>query len=411
MRNYCIPIHVPIYIEGTETFVTTEWRRALYLLRNSLSDKFSKFILVAPSQAAADTEIELRKIEKEDGFDIYPSIDVNIGKYRYFFEARSHWIRDVSAALERCDFAHTAVSDLYKPLGSDAIRVVHKKMIPNASYPDTDVIDQRKQLIRSGLIRSGLDRTAYCWLYDWHVRKIVSKANVSMLKGKQLWRRYASHAANPKLFHDTSYNEAEIVSKEVVRERLKRRKDGHLKLVYCGRLVPRKGCKHAINIVGHTRRMGVKVTLDLIGAGEERQELEGLVKSNALEEAIRFLGERPYNAHLIRLLSEYDALLFTPPAEDTPRMIFDGYAAGLPILGSDIPYIKERAAEESATVLLPSDTVRSAEILVSLSKDRQKLAAITWNALKASHLNSTDVWYKRRAEWTVEAYEASRLQI
>ena len=41
MANYCMMIHVPVFVDGDRTFVASEWRRALVLLRDSLQDTFS----------------------------------------------------------------------------------------------------------------------------------------------------------------------------------------------------------------------------------------------------------------------------------------------------------------------------------------------------------------------------------
>lgn len=409
MGNYCVPIHVPIYVDGNNCFVATDWMRSLELLRDSLSETFSRFTLLAPSQQAAQAKISLEPISSEDGFNLMPSISTHLSKREYFLRARAQWRRDVAAALDDCDFAHTAISDLYKPMGSDAIALVRRRRIPSAFYMDTDIIEQQRNLIDSGLMRSGPDRAIYLWIYERHVRRVVGDSTVSMLKGSALWNRYARYSKNPRLFHDTSYHSREIVAEDMLEKRLASRRGGELRLVYCGRLAARKGCREAIDIVDRARRLGARITFDLIGDGEERDALEAQVERLNQSGAIRFLGERSYGPELLRTLSSYDALLFTPIAEDTPRMIFDGYAAGLPVVGHDISYIKERAVEEEATVLLPSGRADdAARVLARLAEDRERLVTLTRNALKAGHSNSTDVWYKRRAEWTIEAYRASR---
>ena len=118
---------------------------------------------------------------------------------------------------------------------------------------------------------------------------------------------------------------------------------------------------------------------------------------------MRLLGARSYGPALLRDLAAYDALLFTPTAEDTPRMIFDGYAAGLPLIGAAIPYVQERAAEENAAVVLPSDPDEAARRLLALDQQRSLLAPLTQSAHRAGHYHAADAWYRRRAEWTHEA--------
>lgn len=87
-------------------------------------------------------------------------------------------------------------------------------------------------------------------------------------------------------------------------------------------------------------------------------------------------------------------------------MIFDGYAAGLPLLGYDIDYVRERADEEKATVVLPlGDRETGADRLAALCRDRAKPAELARAARRAAEYHSAENWYRRRADWTIEAVE------
>jgi hypothetical protein len=127
---------------------------------------------------------------------------------------------------------------------------------------------------------------------------------------------------------------------------------------------------------------------------------------------VRFLGMRVYGPELLSDLANYDALFFTPIAEDTPRMIFDGYAAGLPLLGYGIEYVREREAEDGAARSVPTrDVGAAAAMLCSFDRDRGQLANLTKRAREAALYHAADAWYRRRAEWTYEAaatYRPSR---
>ena len=404
MPVYTIAIHVPIYVDGVQHFVISEWKRALELLRDSFDGAFDRFILIAPSRPAEGAEVILEPLGMEDGFDLRPSISLDGSKRAYWLGGdRRRWKTDVAAALDETDFAHTVIDNLYRPISLDALRLVQAHSIPHAFFLDTDIIEQHHQLVAAGLMRRGLDLTLHDRLYARLLRGAVARADIAFLKGQALMQRYGDVAANPKLFQDTSYHSREVVQEDVIEHRLAVRGTGALRLVYCGRLVARKGCDHAIRIVAEARAAGADITLDLIGDGPERSALEAEAVGQG--EGIRFLGERPYGPELLQALADYDALLFSPVAEDTPRMIFDGYAAGLPLLAYDIPYVQERAAEEGATVLLPfGDIGASAKRVVETSGDSGRMAELTRAALRAGQSNATDVWYRRRADWTSEAF-------
>ncbi|MEL6420210.1 MAG: glycosyltransferase, partial [Pseudomonadota bacterium] len=315
--------------------------------------------------------------------------------------------RDVARALSEAQIAHTGLGDLYRPINKDALDAALARPVTTVFVRDTDEVTKFRNLIASGLMRNGPDRVLYLRMYERVLHRAVAKADLTMLKGRALYDRYAPVSGNPRMIQDTSYRSSEIVAQQIVEARLAARGPGAaLRLVYCGRLVARKGLDHSIDIVAQARAQGANVTFDLIGNGEERDRLEAQVARAGLQESVRFLGEKSYGPDLLRTLADYDALLFTPLSEDTPRMIFDGYAAGLPLIGYDIPYVQERAQTEKAALLLPSgDQAGAAARLAQVAGDPGQLATLTRAAHQAAHANATDVWYKQRADWTLEAHE------
>jgi glycosyltransferase involved in cell wall biosynthesis len=162
----------------------------------------------------------------------------------------------------------------------------------------------------------------------------------------------------------------------------------------------------SLKILAKAIGQGAAIEFDIIGDGAERIKLETIVKSEGLETSVRFIGSLPYGSMLMKRLSQYDGLLFTPTAEDTPRMIFDGYAAGLPLVAFDIGYVRERLEQEHAAFLLPRDQIeQSAVCLSGLCRNRGQIAGLSRSARVAAQYHAAENWYRRRAEWTIEAVE------
>lgn len=407
MPSFCIPIHVPIHVDGDRTYASSQWLRALELLRDSFAGQFDRFILVSPSQQLPQDATVMEPIGDGDGFDVRLPIPTEGSKLRYWLQGdRKRWCDAVGRALDESEIANTVIDHLYRPMSRDASHIALKKPVTTAFFMDTDTVVQARDLIASGVERGGPDKRLYIWKYDRAVRHLVSHSDLTFLKGRALFDRYASISKVPKMFQDTSYSLKDIVPDTAVEARIAAR-DGTtpLRLVYCGRLVKRKGCDHSIDIVARARAMGANVTLDFIGMGDQNSALKTQVSALGLEGAVNFLGEFPYDRELINRLSAYDGLLFTPLSEDTPRMIFDGYAAGLPLIGYDIPYVLERAAEENAAHVLPAGNIEaSATKIATLAGQSDRIAALGHAALQAAHQNAVEVWYQRRAEWTLEVH-------
>jgi glycosyltransferase involved in cell wall biosynthesis len=407
--DYLIPIQVPIWLEGERTFVASEWHRALFLLRDSFKGRFERFHLIAPyRRVTADAPrpaLEPLGEDERDGFRLSPVFPLDARAREYWLTHRRVWRAALRQALGEAAVAHVTMTELYKPISLDALRLALGAGVPTVFVQDTDTIVQRQALAALGEERNGARERIYSALYEAFQRNAVARADLSLLKGQALMTRYGPHAANARCFQDTSYLLSEIVPKAQILSRLARPETG-TRFVYCGRLIHRKGCDVSIRIVKALVDAGHDVRFDLIGDGPERGALQALIEASGLTDRVRLLGEMPYGPELLRRLADYDALLFTPVAEDTPRMIFDGYAAGLPLVASDIPYVRERATEDGAALTLPfNDVAGSAAAISELLKAPRRLAELTRAACRAADRNASDRWYQRRADWTLEMLE------
>lgn len=407
-NTYVMALHVPIYLDGSDLKVATDWKRSLELLRDSLHGHFQHFVYLAPfldihDAAASQTLTSIS--ESDDGWHLIPVFNAKCSKRGYWLEARRKWRRAVKAAFADARVAHTGLSDLYRPINYDALRLGLASPATCVLVRDTDEFLKHKQLRAAGLGGDKLHQRLHAHLQDRAMRHAVRRADLTMLKGGSLFERYRQDAKNAVSFEDTSYSVRDIVGADWHRRRVASLQDHRpLAFVYCGRFERRKGVDHAIRIVAGALAAGADVTLDLIGDGAERPALQALVSSLQLGEHVRFLGRREYDRRLLSDLAHYDALLFTPRGEDTPRMIFDGYCAGLPLVAYNIDYVRERELKDKAVVCLPLNDINgSATIVQELEQNRAHLGILSASVREAAAANTAERWYARRAEWTLSA--------
>lgn len=404
---YFIPIIVPIFLDGDRRLVATDWKRALILLRDSLEDRYGELLVAAPwlpYDAAAASEQKLETIDPGEGIRLEPLFDRRVRARRFWLTEIHRFRALLDGWLPHTRVVHSGLDDLFQPMMEVAFLTAARRGLPTVFVQDTDVIVQMRDLAGAKM-RKRARAAIYGALYERVCRASVARADLALLKGKGLIARYARYAKNAREFHDTSYLSSDVVEETVVEQRLAALRRGRsLRLVYCGRLVARKGLAESIRLVELARKRGADVTLDVIGSGPEEAALREQIARAGLDGVVRLAGSAPYDAQLLKRLAGFDALFFTPTAEDTPRMIFDGYAAGLPLVGVGIPYVQERASEEGAALVLPRhDTEKAAEALVALDRNRERLVEPTRAAMRAAYYHAADVWYRRRAEWTHEA--------
>ncbi len=110
--------------------------------------------------------------------------------------------------------------------------------------------------------------------------------------------------------------------------------------IHVGRLSPVKNHLRLIAIFHAINQLDSNTHLVLIGSGTQayEQQLHDNVAALDLTQAITFLGTRNDVAHL---LQDAHMLLFPSFREGLPGVILEASAAGLPIVASDLPVIKE----------------------------------------------------------------------
>ncbi|MDG3005353.1 glycosyltransferase [Paludisphaera mucosa] len=410
---YFLPIHVPIYTAGDRRMVTTEWHRSLELLRDSLQGRYGTIVVLAPSLPADASSVEqsLQELtEANDGIRLTGSFDPRGRARDYWLKDRRRWLADLREHVPAADVVHAALDDVYRPICYDGFLEGVRGERPTLFVQDTDIVLQMGELAAGRGPKEVAKAWTYGRFYERMCRRGVRLADLSLLKGSTLIRRYGESARNARCFQDTSHSAADVVPEPTLERRLEGLTAGEVRrLVYCGRLVRRKGIDQSIHLIRRLRDRGVAVEFDVIGDGPELAALERLAAESGLAGVVRFLGRASYGPELLRTLAGYDGLLFTPLAEDTPRMIFDGFAAGLPLIAWDIEYVRERAAEDAAVVPLPKgDLEASADRAAEALRSPRRLDDLARRARRAGEYHAAENWYRRRAEWTFEAVSRHR---
>ncbi|MDB6176985.1 glycosyltransferase family 4 protein [Paracoccus sp. Z330] len=108
---------------------------------------------------------------------------------------------------------------------------------------------------------------------------------------------------------------------------------GKLKLVFLGRFVGWKAIDITLRAVALARKSGADVTLDLLGDGEGRHELEALAEELGIAGEVRFHGFRPQE-ECASILAQSDALILNSLRECGGAVVLEAMAMGLPVVAS-----------------------------------------------------------------------------
>jgi glycosyltransferase involved in cell wall biosynthesis len=93
-------------------------------------------------------------------------------------------------------------------------------------------------------------------------------------------------------------------------------------------------------------------TLVLAGRPEGRRgRLEALARELQIEDSVRFVGDVD---DVAGLLGASDVGVLNSPAEGCPNALLESMAAGLPVVGSDVPGIREVLGGAEESMLVPA---------------------------------------------------------
>jgi glycosyltransferase involved in cell wall biosynthesis len=109
-----------------------------------------------------------------------------------------------------------------------------------------------------------------------------------------------------------------------------------LKILFVGRLEVQKRPERLIKALKLTK---LKITLDMVGDGEDMEKMKALAKELKLNN-INFIG-RLSGEKLINAYRNADVFILPSDKEGMPLVLLEAMAAGLPIIGSDVLGINE----------------------------------------------------------------------
>ncbi|MEM4781611.1 MAG: glycosyltransferase family 4 protein [Halalkalicoccus sp.] len=151
-------------------------------------------------------------------------------------------------------------------------------------------------------------------------------------------------------------SEIEVVSNGIDTERFTPAGDGSDRIehdgpvaLFVGRLVEGKRPGDAVAAMVRVRETHPDARLYLCGEGPLREDLEAQVSAAGLEDAVRFLGQLPYD-EMPELYRSADALVLPSRAEGLPRTVLEAMATNVPVVCSDLEQVVPVIGEAGTTV-------------------------------------------------------------
>lgn len=226
-----------------------------------------------------------------------------------------------------------------------------------------------EKLFKTGILTSFGTFVRYVLLKTAQV--IFKKINMVIFNSYFLKRTYADIVPSSIVIHN-GVKEFKIA---------KITKNKRLKLVYVGRIEPRKSIEIIIKSLILLKTRNIEFNFSLIGDityfPQYWYKIEKLIEKGKLRKDIKLLGRVP-NADLLKILNTHDILLFStdernfPITEGLPNVIIEGMASGLAIIATSVAGVPELISKQNGYCVEPSEYM-FAEKIEYLEKNREML--------------------------------------
>jgi glycosyltransferase involved in cell wall biosynthesis len=160
-----------------------------------------------------------------------------------------------------------------------------------------------------------------------------------------------------------------ILNAETVKYRFSNRKDTTLKIIFPSRLIADKGVYIVLEAINklHVEKQSLHITI--MGAGELEQECINFIKHYNGNVDVIFMKTIEYGTQFFNMLTQYDYVLVPIIKQEQPRIIFDAFSQGVPVIGSDTPGIRDITNKDNAILFRRGDSSDLAETLNMILKN------------------------------------------
>jgi len=176
-------------------------------------------------------------------------------------------------------------------------------------------------------------RQQLSWLY----KELFKECDLFLVRSKQMM--YDLKEMGCPIEKIRVHHSGVDVTKFKFHERKPVRKSEKVRVLFVGRFIEKKGVQYAIKAFAKTKKVHKNITLNIIGDGPLRTEIERLVQKLGLSAEIHLLGWRPHSEIASTMINSH--ILIQPSVtatngdkESIPNVLIEAQATGMPVIST-----------------------------------------------------------------------------
>jgi glycosyltransferase involved in cell wall biosynthesis len=148
--------------------------------------------------------------------------------------------------------------------------------------------------------------------------------------------------------------------------------DGSARLLNVAAFAPKKAHADLLEALAELRRHRSGLTLDLVGAGETRAQVEARVHALGLDSAVTFHGEQS-KPEVAELMRRADLFVLPSVFENLPCVLLESLASGLPFVATAVGGVPELVDGPGGLLVPPEDPRALAAAIETALEQREQL--------------------------------------
>lgn len=177
----------------------------------------------------------------------------------------------------------------------------------------------------------------------------------------------------------------------------KRKTTEALKILCVARLIRRKGIHYLIKALGKLKKYNF--ILNIIGEGNEKENLKKLANNLGISKKVNFLGLIPHN-QIVKYYQQSDVFVLPSLNEGMSNTILEAMSCGLPIITTEVGGAKELVTENNGFIIKPKSIFQLKKMILKYLKNPKLIKIHGQNSRKIAKKMS----WKKVAKKYYQAY-------
>ncbi|MBK8802742.1 MAG: glycosyltransferase family 4 protein [Fibrobacteres bacterium] len=174
-----------------------------------------------------------------------------------------------------------------------------------------------------------------------------------------------------------------------------------IRVGFFARLIVDKGADLLLQAAKIAKESGVPLVIDIWGEGAERENLTRQAQELGVE--ANFCGMLRYGPQFFDALRQYHFLVVPNRLDEQPRIIFDTFSQGVPVIASDTPGNTFCVRDGVNGVLFPKNNpAKLAEALIAIHQGKVDFVSLADCARKTASSRTHRSMHKARADLLAE---------